>query len=98
MKQQINEIKRMQQLAGLITESQLNEFGGYGFKEPNPEDIDFVVVNRNTPAFKQAFSPLERLDMEGLNDDELRLHIKATVDKDDLEDARLYMKQLMQQG
>ena len=88
-----NKIKRLDE-----NEIQLNEFGGYGFKEPNPEDIEFVVANRNTPAFKQAFSPLERLDMEGLNDDELRLHIKATVDKDDLEDARLYMKQLMQQG
>jgi hypothetical protein len=98
MKQQINEIKRMQQLAGLITESQLDEFGGYGFKEGSDEDIDFVVVNRNTPAFKQAFSPLERLDMDSLNDDELRLHIKATIDKDDLEDARAYMEQLMQKS
>ena len=98
MKQNINEIKRMQQLAGLITEAQLNEFGGYGFKEPNSEDIDFVVMNRNTPAFIKAFSPLERLDMKKLNDDELRLHIKATIDKDDLEDARAYMEQIMQQG
>jgi hypothetical protein len=98
MKQQINEIRRMQQLAGLINESQLDEFGGYGFKEANPEDIDFVVANRNTDAFMKAFSPLERLDMKELNNDELRLHIKATVDKDDLEDARAYMEQLMQQG
>ncbi len=96
MKQPINEIKRMQQLAGLIKESQLDEFGGYGFKEPNPEDIDFIVMNRNTPAFKQAFSPRERLDMDPLNDNELRLHIEATIDKDDLEDAVAYMKQLMQ--
>ena len=98
MKQQINEIRRMQQLAGLITESQLNEFGGYGFKKPNPEDIDFVVMNRNTPAFNKAFSPLERMDMKGLNDDELRLHIESTIDKDDLEDAKAYMEQIMQQG
>jgi len=98
MKQQINEIKRMQQLAGLIKESQLDEFGGYGFKKANPEDIDFVVMNRNTDAFNKAFSPLERMDMKGLNDDELRLHIEATIDKDDLEDARAYMEQLMQQG
>ncbi len=91
----INETKRMQQLAGLLTESQINEFGGYGFKEPNPEDIDFVVMNRNTPAYVQAFSPRERLDMDPLTDDELRLHIKATVDRDDLKDARAYMEELM---
>jgi hypothetical protein len=94
---QINEIKRMHQLAGIINESQLDEFGGYGFKEANPEDIDFVVANRNTDAFKQAFSPMERLDMKGLNDEELRLHIKSNIDKDDLEDAKAYMEQIMQQ-
>ncbi len=88
----------MQQLAGLIKESQLNEFGGYGFKEGSDEDIDFIVMNRNTPAFKQAFSPRERLDMTPLSDDELRAHIKATIDIDDLQDARAYMKKLMQQG
>lgn len=78
--------------------SQLDEFGGYGFKEPNSEDIDFVVANRNTDAFMKAFSPMERLDMKGLNDEELRTHIKANIDKDDLEDARAYMEQIMQQG
>jgi len=89
----MKEIKRMQKLAG-VKESQLDEFGGYGFKKPNPEDIDFVVMNRNTPAFNKAFSPLERMDMKGLSDDELRLHIESTIDKDDLEDAIAYMKTL----
>jgi hypothetical protein len=90
----INEAKRFQQLAGLLNESQLNEFGGYNFKEGDDEDIEYVIQNKNTPAFNQAFSPLERLDMRGLNDDELRSYIKANVDRDDLQDARAYMEKL----
>jgi hypothetical protein len=38
MKQQINEVKRMQQLAGLIKESQLNEIENYFF--PTSSDND----------------------------------------------------------
>jgi hypothetical protein len=88
----MKEIKRMQKLAG-VKESQLDEFGGYGFKEGSDEDIDFIIANKNTPAFKKAFSPLERINMP-LNDDELRLYIKANIDKDDIEDAIAYMKTL----
>jgi hypothetical protein len=46
MKIQLNEIRRMQQLAGI-----LNEAGGYGFKEGNPEDIDWIVQYSRDPAF-----------------------------------------------
>ena len=98
MAKQINEIKRMQLLAGLINESQLNEFGGYGFKEGDDEDIEWVIQNRNTPAFKQAFSPMERLNMPFDDEEKLRLYIKANIDRDDLQDARAYMEQIIQQG
>jgi hypothetical protein len=93
MKIQLNEIRRMQQLAGI-----LNEAGGYGFKEGNPEDIDWIVQYRREPAFKQAFSPRERYSMDPLNDDELRLYLKANLDRDDMEDAKAYMEQLMGYG
>ena len=49
MKQQINEIKRMQQLAGLISESQLNEKQIPDF-ETGYEIIDYFDT---IPAFKQ---------------------------------------------
>ena len=48
MKQQINEIKRMQQLAGLITESQLNETTDRQIiqfvKLVDPEGNDYIRV------------------------------------------------------
>jgi hypothetical protein len=90
----VAEVNRMQKLAGLAKESQLDEFGGYGFKEGSDEDINFIVANKNTPAFKKAFSPLERINMPLNDDNELRLYIKANIDKDDIEDAIAYMKTL----
>ena len=88
-----NVTKRMQHLAGI-----LNEFGGYGFKEGNPEDINWIVQYRRDPAFKQAFSPRERYSMDPLNDNELRLYLKANLDRDDMEDAKSYMEQVMKYG
>ena len=41
MKQQINEIKRMQQLAGIIKESQLNEYG----EDSGGQDMTWSMYN-----------------------------------------------------
>jgi hypothetical protein len=67
MKQQINEIRRMQQLAGLITESQLNEsIKSIDFKTLKKVDGDEIKstdlkVGETRVAMNQSYGSAEEL-------------------------------------
>jgi len=67
MKIQLNEIKRMQQLAGLITESQLNEnnFFGFSYKNKN-KDIDTkkLMAMDEKEAFQIARKWMEKNNLD----------------------------------
>jgi hypothetical protein len=67
MKKQLNEIKRMQQLAGLINESQLDK----GMTEENIISILKTYENPNSPFYKTNFADyiedLNSEDYEGMS-------------------------------
>jgi len=73
----------------------LNEFGGYGFKKGDDKDIEWIIKNRMDPAFKKAFSPMERLNMPLDDEEKLYLYIKSNIDRDDLQDGIAHMKKLI---
>jgi hypothetical protein len=67
MKIQLNEIKRMQQLAGLITESQLNEnnFFGFSYKNKNKDvDTKKLMAMDEKEAFQIARKWMEKNNLD----------------------------------
>ena len=75
MKQQINEIKRMQQLAGIITESQLNEAvsisGDYNNMDFDGSDQEDASSYLKTPEGKKAVIILKTLVSKEFDSDDL---------------------------
>ena len=75
MKQQINEIKRMQQLAGIITESQLNEAvsisGDYNNMDFDGSDQEDASSYLKTPEGKEAVIILKTLVSKEFDSDDL---------------------------
>lgn len=79
MKQNINEIKRMQQLAGLIKESQLNEaeetvsFGPFTnvewYKVGEENTITLIVTNSDN--FKEIENAMDFEDRDYMTDEEI---------------------------
>jgi len=80
---------------GMMADGGYMALGGYSFREADIEDINWIVQHRENSAFKKAFAPAERIYTDPLNDEELRLYLKAKMDRDDLQDAKAYMKQIM---
>ena len=89
MKIQLNEIKRMQQLAGLITESQLNEnnFFGFSYKNKNKDvDTKKLMAMDEKEAFqiarkwmeKNNLDPNEIQSMKQLDQYEIEKYVEIT--------------------
>jgi hypothetical protein len=73
MKKQINEIKRMQQLSGIIKESQLNEYGMTSLEDEDIQDVKDIIS-----LLRQAAEKADRIEMEDFA-------FKLRKDADDVE-------------
>ena len=90
MKQQINEFKRMQVLAGIINENQLNEIGGKGDTPDNPKlqaAVNYLVQNRDRFISSEYYDSRGIAELSPMSDKELYDYLIKYNHSDALYDA-----------
>jgi len=75
MKQSINEVKKMQRIAGLISEEEYRESS----------------INENTTSKYISSEEQEDEDFPVLNDDAIRAYLKSVIDPEYIDDVDVFM-------